>query len=178
VAKSPEKTAPAQRTPEAVVREYFDALTRQDLDAAVAVWKPGAIDRLHGQAEMRAPDGIRDFFTALFEAFPDWRFEVLELAASGDLVAVRWRVAATFSGPGRFQGISPTGARAEVEGCDMLRVEDGLIVENNAYANGIGLAQQLGMLPPPDSRAERAMTAAFNARTAAVRRLRALRSRR
>ena len=31
-----------------------------------------------------------------------------------------------------------------MEGCDMLRVEDGQIVENNAYTNAVQLAQQLG----------------------------------
>ena len=59
----------------------------------------------------------------------------------------------------------------------MLRVEDGQIVENNAYTNGVQLAQQLGLLPPPGSTADRAMTGAFNAKTAAVGAVRKLRER-
>ena len=59
----------------------------------------------------------------------------------------------------------------------MLRVEDGLIVENNAYTNAVQLAQQLGMMPPPGSTADRVMTGAFNAKTAAAGAIRKLRDR-
>ena len=160
-----------------IAREYFDALASRDLDAATALWRPGGRDHLHGLAELDAPRGIRAYFQSLFAAFPDWEFSILEIAASGDNAAVRWRVDATFSGPGRFQGLAPTGARIELEGCDMLRVEDERIVENNAYTNGAQLAQQLGLLPAQGSAAERAVTAAFNARTATVDAIRRFRDR-
>jgi predicted ester cyclase len=159
------------------VREYFAGLAEQDLDRALAVWKPGAIDTLHGMAELRAPDGIRQFFSNLFAAFPDWQFEVVELTGSGDTAAARWRVKATFSGPGYFQGIAPNSASVELEGCDMFRAEDELLVANDAYMNGMDLAQQLGLLPPQGSVAERAMTGAFNAKTAAAGAIRKLRDR-
>ena len=57
----------------------------------------------------------------------------------------------------------------------MLRVEDGLIVENNAYVNGALIAQQLGLLPQQGSTADRVVTGAFNAKTAALGHLRRLR---
>ena len=57
----------------------------------------------------------------------------------------------------------------------MLRVEDGLIAENNAYINGAQIAQQLGVLPAPGSVGDRAFTGAFNAKTAAANALRKLR---
>ncbi|MQA72934.1 MAG: hypothetical protein GEU88_01040 [Solirubrobacterales bacterium] len=158
-----------------VARAYFAALAEQDLEAATALWKPGGTDHLHGLAELEAPGGVTQFFANLFAAFPDWEFEVLELAASGQNAGVRWRTAATFSGPGHFQGLAPTGAPVVVEGCDMLRVVDGQIVENNAYTSGTDLAQQLGMLPKQGSLADRAVTGAFNARTAAAAALRKLR---
>lgn len=141
------------------------------------MWKPGGRDTLHGLDTLTAPDGIRGYFSDLFAAFPDWRFEVLQLTGSGDTAAARWRIEATFAGPGRFNGVAPTGSRVTLEGCDVFRVEDELIVENNAYVNGMELAQQLGLLPPSGSAAERAMTGAFNAKTAAAGALRKLRDR-
>ena len=57
----------------------------------------------------------------------------------------------------------------------MLTVEDGEIVSNEAYTNGIVFAQQVGALPPSGSGAERAMAAAFNAKTALAKRLRGAR---
>jgi len=155
-----------------VVTEYFDALAEQDLDRALASWNPGSVDRIFGFGDLVAPDGIREFFAMVFAAVPDWRLEVRDLVAEGDRVAVRWRAAGTFDGTGKFQGLAPNGRPIELEGADVLRVEDGKIVSNHAYTNGMVFAQQVGALPPSGSPQERAMAAAFNAKTALVKRLR------
>lgn len=162
------KTATARE----VVSEYFDALADQDLDRAVATWRPGAIDHLHGFAEMVAPDGIRDYFASLFAAVPDFRFEVRSMVAEGNQVAVRWHSAGTFDGTAKFQGLAPNGRWVELEGCDLLTVEDGKITSNHAYTNGMEFAQQIGALPPAGSPQERLMATAFNAKTALAQRLR------
>ena len=155
-----------------VVAEYFDALAAHDLDRAVATWQPGSPDRLHGFAEMTAPDGIRDYFAAMIAAVPDLRLEVLSMVAENDDVAVRWRMSGTFGGEAKFEGLAPNGRRLELEGLDLLSVKDGRIVSNHAYTNGMEFARQVGALPPQGSAAERAMSAAFNAKTALAKRLR------
>jgi predicted ester cyclase len=160
------------QTAREVVTEYFDALRDQDLDRAVATWKPGAIDVLHGVDDLVAPDGIRDYFATLFAAVPDWRFEVLDLVVDGDKVAVRWRTSGTFSGTGDVLGFAPNGRPIELEGADVFTVDDGKIVANHAYTNGLVFARQIGALPKPGSAQERAMAAAFNAKTAIEKRLR------
>jgi predicted ester cyclase len=165
------------KTTAQIGKAYFGAIADKDLDRAVALWKPGSRDVIHGIADMKAPAEIKAFFTGMYEAFPDWDFQILELAASGKNAACRWRATGTFLGPGRFQGLAPTGARIEMEGCDMLRVEDGKIVENNAYTNGVLIAQQLGLLPQQGTTADRVMTGAFNAKTATVGAIKRLRER-
>ena len=52
-----EEKAARKKGAKTIAREYFDALTDQDLDRAVSVWKPGGIDRLHGVGELVAPNG-------------------------------------------------------------------------------------------------------------------------
>ena len=169
------KTEPKPKTAGKLAKAYFGAIADRDLDLAVSLWKPGGRDLIHGIADLKAPNDIKAFFNGLYSAFPDYEFEILELAASGKNAACRWHSTGTFLGPGRFQGLAPTGARIELEGCDMLRVEDGLIVENNAYVNGALSAQQLGLLPQQGSTADRVVTGAFNAKTAALGHLRRLR---
>jgi len=154
-----------------VVAEYFDALTEHDLDRAVATWKPGSVDALSGMAELIAPDGIRDYFSNLFAAIPDWRFEVVDLVAEGNKVAVRWHATGKFSGTEKLEGFVPNGRPIDMQGADVLTVEDGKIVSNFAYTNGMQLARQIGALPPSGSAQERAMAAAFNAKTALSKRL-------
>lgn len=177
MAEAEAKKATKSKTTAQVVKSYFAALAARDLEAATALWKPGAMDRLHGLAELKAPGDIKAYFAGLYDAFPDFELELLELAASGKNAAGRWRLTGTFLGPGRFQGLAPTGSSVTMEGCDMFQVEDGLIVENNAYTNGAQLAQQLGLLPAQGSAADRAVTNAFNAKTAAAAALRKFRER-
>ena len=171
------KSETKPKTTAQIAKAYFTAIGDKDLDLAASLWKPGAKDVLHGIAELTAPADVKTFFSGIYAAFPDWKFEILELAASGKNAACRWRSEGTFDGPGRFQGLAPTGARVVMEGCDMLRVEDGQIVENNAYTNGVLIAQQLGLLPKQGTNADKAMTAAFNAKTAAASAIRKLRER-
>jgi predicted ester cyclase len=156
----------------AAVREYFDALAAKDLDRAVGIWEPGSHDRLYGFADMVAPHGIRDYFASLFAAIPDFVLAVDSMVAEGDQVAVHWHAAGTFDGTQKFQGLVPNGRRVELEGIDLFTVADGKIVSNHAYTNGMEFARQVGALPPQDSGPERAMAAAFNAKTAIEKKLR------
>lgn len=151
-----------------IARRYLEALTAHDLDAALALWRPGAIDRFVGTQELTAPVGVRDYYSTLFEAFPDFAFEVLELTAGRGRVAVRWRATGTFAGPGSFQGFTPTNARVELEGCDVMSVADDLIVGNNAYSDSGEVARQLGLLPPAGSAAEARLARLANLRTRAA----------
>lgn len=156
---------------EEVARRYFAAVAARDPEAMAACWKAGAVDRLHGQATLVAPDDVRSYFRALFDAFPDLSVEILSTTADEQRCAVRWRLTATFAGPGRFQGFAPTGARVAFEAVDVVQVADGLVVGNDAYLDGADVARQLGLLPPRASGQERSMTALVNARTRVAARL-------
>jgi glyoxylase-like metal-dependent hydrolase (beta-lactamase superfamily II)/predicted ester cyclase len=157
--------------PETVARRYFAAVAARDVDTMVACWKAGTIDRLHGQADMVAPDGIRAWFTELFAAVPDARMEVLSTTTEDDRCAVRWRLTGTFAGPGSWQGFEPTGGRLDIQGCDLLTIADGLVVGNEAYTDGMTIGRQLGLLPPRESGAERRLATLTNVRTRMMRRL-------
>jgi glyoxylase-like metal-dependent hydrolase (beta-lactamase superfamily II)/predicted ester cyclase len=162
----------ATRTPGSarVARNYFDAVAARDVDAMVACWAPGGVENIVSIGVMSVPDGLRAFFSELFAAVPDMRFEVLDLVAARNQAAVRWRATGTFCG-GPLQGVEATGAHLTLEGLDLLTIEDGLIKRNDAYNDGMELARQMGVMPPRDSAAERGMTSAFNARTRASRSL-------
>jgi predicted ester cyclase len=151
-----------------IATEYFGAVGARDVDAMMTFWKPGGHGYIYGVADLRAPEGYHEWFGGLFRAFPDFRFEVLDIAAYGDKAAVRWRARGTFNGEGKFEGLMPNGAGVDLEGCDMLTIEDGLITENRAYMNSMEMARQLGALPPAGSVPEKAMFSALNAKTAAV----------
>lgn len=170
-------TGGKRRGPATIGRAYFEALDAHDLDAAAALWKPGSIDRAVGLAELRLPDEFKEWFASLLAAIPDLSFEVLSITAQKERAAVRWVARGTFDGTGKFEGLSPNGASVVLEGFDLLTVVDGEIVENHGYLNGADLARQLGAIPPQGSLAERGMTGALNAKTAAASMLGRLRDR-
>jgi glyoxylase-like metal-dependent hydrolase (beta-lactamase superfamily II)/predicted ester cyclase len=148
-----------------VAKRYFEALAAHDLDAAVACWAPGGVDRFVGEQEVIAPEGIRTYFDELFAAFPDFSLEVLEVTSGRGRAAVRWRGSGTFAGPGPLQGFDPNGGRIEVEGCDIVTVGDGVIERDDAYMNTADIVRQLGFLPPTGSKTEARMTKLANLRT-------------
>jgi steroid delta-isomerase-like uncharacterized protein len=160
-----------------VARAYFEAIGRQDLDAMTQLWEPGGTGEIHGLVEVQVPDTFREWFGNLFEAFPDFKFEILELVAEGEKAAVRWRATGTFDGTASFEGMAPNGARADITGLDLLTIRDGRIHRNEAYLNGAEMARQLGAMPPSGSVAERVMLGAVNAKTAAVELVQRLRAR-
>jgi steroid delta-isomerase-like uncharacterized protein len=155
-----------------VAHGYFGAVGRRDLDAMTAFYAPGGTGEIYGLVELHVPHSYRAWFGNLFQAFPDFRLEIIEVVSAGEKAAVRWRATGVFNGTASFEGLDPNGAEVEIQGCDVLTVRDGLIQRNDAYMNGAEMARQLGALPPVNSAPERMMMGALNLKTRLTRALR------
>ena len=68
-----------------------------------------ATEHIAGQVDAVGPSGVREYFTELFAAFPDFALEVRSTVTEGDRSAVHWTAAGTHLGP--LWGVEPTGAR-------------------------------------------------------------------
>lgn len=148
-----------------VARAYFETVGRRDLDAMTEFYVPGGVGEIYGLVRLEVPTSYRAWFGDLFRAFPDFALEIVEIVASGEKAAVRWRATGSFRGATKFEGLEPNGARVEIQGCDVLTVRDGRIQRNDAYMNGAEMMRQLGALPPQGSTPERAMTGLLNLKT-------------
>ena len=167
----------ATRTPADVARTAFAAVSRRDPDGIVATGAPGYVDDFVAIGEIRGHDAVRAFFRELFAAFPDFTMTIDRIVADDTVAVVQWHAAGAFTG-GPFQGIAPTGRRAEIRGVDVMEVADGLVQRNTIYYDGATFARQIGLLPGLGSRADRAMLATFNAKTTLSQRVRDRRRRR
>lgn len=147
-----------------VADSYFAAATARDAAGMASHWSDDGVEDLVPIGVLRGPGEVRSFFTELFTAVPDFEFVVERITAAEGVAAVQWRASGTFSG-GPFQGIDPTGRRLDLRGCDCVEVADGSIVRNTAYWDNMAFARGVGMMPPLDSPAERAMKTAFNGLT-------------
>jgi len=74
-------------------------------------------------------------------AFPDIALSVEDVIAEGDQVAFRSTMRGTHLG--EFAGIAPTGRRVTVQLVDVIRIEDGAIVEQWGGPDLFDLLQQL-----------------------------------
>jgi glyoxylase-like metal-dependent hydrolase (beta-lactamase superfamily II)/predicted ester cyclase len=155
-------------SPMTVVDDYFAALARRDIEAMAELWAPDGEERIAGQVDTVGPSGVRAYFTEFFAAFPDFALEVRSTVTEGDHSAVHWTAVGTHLGS--LWGVEPTGARVTFEGIDMLQVRDGLIARNDAVADTLSIARQVGLVPAGGSPAEQRLFSAFNAKTRVERR--------
>ena len=161
---TPERGGPAAGTTADLARSYFAAVVARDASAQLQHWHPEGIVDLVPVGIRRGEAEIGAFFRELYGAIPDLETIVDAVVSDERRAVVQWRMSGHFTG-GSFQGLDPTGGRISLRGVDVLEIENGRIVRNTAYYDGAAFARGVGMLPPLDSGAEKAMVTAFNAAT-------------
>jgi predicted ester cyclase len=133
-----------------VVRRWYDALRRRDVDTLTGLLHPRyANGDPHGPSLAVSPgvDGAIQDVLALHAAFPDLDVAVAEVYADGDRVVARVIVRGTHLGP--LAGIGPTGRRTSVMGNEIWRLAGGRIVQHWGRFEDLDLLQQLGVVPAP-----------------------------
>ncbi len=133
---------------EAIANQYFGAFNTGDLDALDALLAPGYIH--YGAL---GPDQDRELHKQRVQitrtGFPDAVYTIEDIIVDGDLVVIRHVMNGT--NDGEYAGQDPTGITVEVTGIHIHRIECGLIAETWNEGDGLGLYQQLGLLPEPVS---------------------------
>ncbi len=135
--------------------EQNKAIVHRFIEEVISRGNLAVIDELiatnyiyHGSGmEVRGPDGLKQLFTMLRTAFPNWCETIEDMIAEEDKVV--FRVVGNGTHQGEFMGISPTGNQVTVAGIDIVRLEGGKIVEHWANFDQMGLMQQLGVIPAP-----------------------------
>ena len=107
-------------------------------DATVS---PSYTDRTLSAGRQQGPSGLADAGVAFFAAFPDGRVKVLQQMLVGDRIVSHLRVTGTFTG--WRKGTKGAGQAIDYLATDIMRVADGLIVENWHVEDHETLHQQL-----------------------------------
>jgi predicted ester cyclase len=151
-----------------VVRGTLDALNRGDLSALRELWVDEGVERFPDRT-CRGLDEIIAYFEEALAAISGWHMELLAIAEQGDDVLAHWHLTGTHTGT--VQGIEPTHKPVAIDGMDHFVIRDGKIVSNFVVFDQMQYARQLGMMPPDGSAGDRAVKAAFNAKTKLAQRL-------
>jgi len=86
-------------------------------------------------------DGLRAGMQRAGAGLSEARFEIDDMIAEGDRVAVRVTTSARQTGP--FMGLEPSGKRYSIEEIHVFRIRDGRLVEHWHQFDKMGLLQQL-----------------------------------
>ena len=94
----------------------------------------------------RGHETLRMMGDELWVAFPDFRFEIQDMVAEGDHVAVRFIAHATNEGP-LGPGKNVSGNRMAQPGMTVYRLADGKIAEGRIQEDIYGMLEQLKLIP-------------------------------
>jgi predicted ester cyclase len=100
----------------------------------------------------RGRDDIKAFMSDFRKAFPDLNFwGTTDLIAEGDFVVGRWEGGGTHTGPAFrdfLAGSLPanTGRKMKFTGTTVLKLKDGIIVEEIGLDDGVAALTQLGLM--------------------------------
>lgn len=136
-------------TPESVARRLIEeAFNKGNLEVVDELTSPALSEHQNfGPDHAPGAAGVRAVVESLRRAFPDFRLTIEDLTTAGD--AVWLRMVATGTNDGSFMGNAPTGRPIRIDVFDVIRVQDGRMVEHWGVPDRLGAILQLGLLKPP-----------------------------
>ncbi len=139
---APEETALDEATLKATAQRWLALWQGGDLDAVWVLHAPDFVD--HSPAGRR-PDreGLRQGIVDLYRAFPDVHGDADDLLVdtSTGKVVIRWSATGTHRAP--FLGYPVTNRQIQFQGIEILRIEQGQVVEHWGEWDGLALEAQL-----------------------------------
>ena len=136
-------------TPELVARRLIEqGFDRGDLAVAEQLISPALVEHQNfGPNHAPGPEGVKAVISSLRRAFSDFELAIDDLSVDGHMVWLR--LTGTGTNDGSFMGNPPTGRPMRINVFDVLRVEDGLIVEHWGVPDRLEALFQLGLAQPP-----------------------------
>ena len=98
-------------------------------------------DPMPGQSPSK--DGVSFFVKTMRAAFPDLQATIMEPALVDGNLEARY-VVLTGTHQGDLMGVPATGRKVEFSGIDIIRVENGKVVEHWGATDTMALMQQIG----------------------------------
>ncbi|HLJ36383.1 MAG TPA: ester cyclase [Ktedonobacteraceae bacterium] len=92
-------------------------------------------------------EGVGQLVSMYRGAFPNLHLTIEDELSEGEKLVTRFVARGTHNGP--LMGIPPTGKQTVVTGIDILRFENGKIVEHWGNQDLLGMMQQIGAIPAP-----------------------------
>jgi C-1 hydroxylase len=129
----------------AVRRFYEEFIGKKNMAVIPELIAPSYI--FHMNPEIKGPEGVKNYFTPVFAAFPDYHEKVDYMFAEGDMVATFTTLTGTFTG--KMGDIAPTGKKVTIQSVSLCRLEGSKQVEVWGVVDALSFYRQLGIPIPP-----------------------------
>lgn len=120
--------SPAHQALASLASRYYGFWNNGSASLFAATVSPAYHDHTLPPGRAQGPQGLVDAAATFFEAFPDGRVQVSQLLLAGDRVVGHLIVSGSFTG--RLGTVRGGGQAIEYRATDIMRVAEGLIVEN------------------------------------------------
>ena len=131
----------------ALVQQMVEVIQNQhQLERMADFFEPNFVNHLDHMPDspLNSIEKAQQVFQQMFTALPDLRVTIQRQVAEGDTVMTHKIFQGTHVGS--FMGVAPSGQPIIFGVIDILRVENGKIVEHWAIQDRLGLMQQLGLM--------------------------------
>jgi steroid delta-isomerase-like uncharacterized protein len=110
-------------------------------DLVDRIFAPEVVDHSPQPGQVDGREGMRQMLDLYHAVFPDLRVTTEEVLVSGDRGVLRW--SATGTHEGAQLGVPATHRQVRMTGIDIVRAEDGRIVEHWGEGNALEMMQQI-----------------------------------
>ena len=144
---TPPTLAQTQEANKTTLRRYYqEVFGKGDLSHWSEMVDENYVMRVVGAAPLKGLEGGKQTTAQRMAMAPDTKTTIDEIAADGDIVAIRGQFTGTHTG--EVQGLSPTGKKFTRQFAAFYRFKDGKIIEGWSVQDVLGMYQQLGITPP------------------------------
>jgi ketosteroid isomerase-like protein len=128
----------------ALVRRAAETHNARDRDGFLACYSEGLLVHPGDGSDpvVVTPEQHWAAVLAWAERFEGFSESIQQMVAEGDLVALRSRYSGVHRG--EWRGMAPTGRHVEWDAWQVLRIADGVIVEERMLMDTAGLLERLG----------------------------------
>jgi len=95
-------------------------------------------------------EGLKKAILSLANAFSNRQYELVRYSVNGDMVWVHYKSSGEHTGS--FMGHEPTGKKFSIDVMDVVRIENGKIMEHWGVPDRFALLMQLGFLQPTNTK--------------------------
>ena len=131
----------------AVLGKFAEAVNKGNFDLFREAVAADCVDHDPGPGQGPGPEGYRQYFSGLREAFPDLSVAPDTLVADEESLAFAYTMTGTHRGV--LMGIAPTGKKVSIRGLQISKFRDGKMVERWGSSDQLGMLQQLGVTQLP-----------------------------